>query len=146
LNSANISLFLQFIYFVANYKRYVGSRIRNFSNTTSFYEKQTTINFSITIFPSDLVGSSSVTSVNFTRDGQCIVVGLTSGEPVRLFDKSTGEMLQEYLGNKNESGYRIEAVLDHTDRRILAGKSFVCFSMKLIVFIKLESSLNQLNK
>ena len=30
-------------------------------------------------------------------------------------------MLQEYLGNKNESGYRIESVLDHTDRRILAG-------------------------
>ena len=87
-------------------------------------------------FPSDLVGSSSVTSVNFTRDGQCIVVGLTSGEPVRLFDKSTGEMLQEYLGNKNESGYRIEAVLDHTDRRILAGKTICLFFDEVNRFYK----------
>ncbi len=30
-------------------------------------------------------------------------------------------MLQEYLGNKNVSGYRIESCLDHTDRRVLAG-------------------------
>ena len=30
-------------------------------------------------------------------------------------------MLQEYLGNKNDSGYRIESVLDHTDRRVLSG-------------------------
>ena len=57
----------------------------------------------------------------FTRDGPCILVSLTSGEPVRLFDKSTGELLQEYVGNKNVAGYKIEAVLDHTDRRILAG-------------------------
>jgi hypothetical protein len=77
-----------------------------------------------------------VTSVNFTRDGQCIVVGLTSGEPVRLFDKSTGEMLQEYLGNKNESGYRIEAVLDHTDRRILAGKIICLFFDEVNRFYK----------
>jgi mitogen-activated protein kinase organizer 1 len=67
-----------------------------------------------------------VASVSFTRDGQCILVGLTSGESVRLFDKSSGELLQEYSGNKNKASYRIEAVLDHTDRRVLAGSEDGC--------------------
>ena len=35
-------------------------------------------------------------------------------------------MLQEYLGNKNESGYRIESCLDHTDRRVLTGSEDGC--------------------
>lgn len=95
----------------------------------------------------DTVGSSSVASVSFTRDGQCILVGLTSGEPVRLFDKSTGEMLQEFLGHKNASGYRIEAVLDHTDRRVLSGSEDGCVYIWDLVEAslvgKLEHNLGQ---
>ncbi len=67
----------------------------------------------------DFVGSP-VASVTFTRDGQCLLVAGSNGDPVRLFDKSTGEMLQEYSGHVN-SKYRVEALLDRTDRLVLSG-------------------------
>ena len=50
----------------------------------------------------DYVGSA-VSSVCFTRDGQCILVGGSAGgDTVKLFDKDTGEMLQEYRGHSNK--------------------------------------------
>ena len=50
----------------------------------------------------------------FTRDGQCFLVG-TSDDAVRLFDKSTGEMLQEYTGHRHKK-YRIDSVMDRSDQ------------------------------
>ena len=38
--------------------------------------------------------SETVTSVNFTRDGQCVLAS-TLDNSVRLFDKDSGEMLNE---------------------------------------------------
>ena len=61
----------------------------------------------------DYVGAQ-ITSVAFTRDGQCLLVG-TSDDTVRLFDKSTGEMLQEYTGHKHKK-YRIDSVMDKSDQ------------------------------
>jgi hypothetical protein len=40
-----------------------------------------------------------------SRDGQCILVSCV-GSTVKLFDKSTGEMLQEYSGHINKD-YRL---------------------------------------
>ena len=61
----------------------------------------------------DYVGGQ-ITSVTFTKDGQCLLVG-TSDDTVRLFDKSTGEMLQEYTGHKHKK-YRIDSVMDKSDQ------------------------------
>ena len=61
----------------------------------------------------DYVGAQ-ITSVTFTKDGQCLLVG-TSDDTVRLFDKSTGEMLQEYTGHKHKK-YRIDSVMDKSDQ------------------------------
>jgi mitogen-activated protein kinase organizer 1 len=42
----------------------------------------------------DYVGSP-VSSVSFTKDGQCLLVSATN-DTIKLFDKSTGELLQEF--------------------------------------------------
>ena len=67
----------------------------------------------------DYVGAQ-ITSVSFTKDGQCLLVG-TSDDTVRLFDKSTGEMLQEYTGHKH-SKYRIDSVMDKSDQGSFGAK------------------------
>ena len=54
------------------------------------------------------------------KDGQCLLVG-TSDDTVRLFDKSTGEMLQEYTGHKH-SKYRIDSVMDKSDQGSFGAK------------------------
>ncbi|XP_022184727.2 WD repeat domain-containing protein 83 [Nilaparvata lugens] len=48
----------------------------------------------------DFVGEP-VTCVNFTRDGQCILVSATDSV-IRLFDKTSGELLNEYSGHKTD--------------------------------------------
>jgi len=67
---------------------------------------------------SDFVGKP-VSCVKFTRDSQCV---LTSAQDatVKLMDKDTGEMLNEYAGVKN-SNYKIEACLNQTDTHIISG-------------------------
>lgn len=74
----------------------------------------------------DYVGSP-VASVCFTADGQCILVGGAAASDAaketvsaKLFDKTTGELLQEYSGHLNRR-YRVEAVLDCSDRVVLSG-------------------------
>lgn len=66
----------------------------------------------------DLVGKS-VTSVKFTRDGQC-TLSSTLDDKIRLLDKETGELLNEYTGHKNTS-YKIDSCLNHKDTHIISG-------------------------
>ncbi|XP_064626279.1 WD repeat domain-containing protein 83-like [Lineus longissimus] len=66
----------------------------------------------------DLVGNS-VTSVSFTKDGQCILV-TTLDSTLRLFDKDSGEMLNEYTGHKN-TDYKVDNCLNSDDTHILNG-------------------------
>ncbi|KAK6179191.1 hypothetical protein SNE40_011608 [Patella caerulea] len=66
----------------------------------------------------DYIGKP-VTSVTFTRDGQCILVS-SLDDTLRLIDKDTGELLNEYKGHKN-SEYKIDGCLNSKDTHILTG-------------------------
>ena len=39
---------------------------------------------------------------------------------IKLFDKSSGELLSEYSGHINKE-YRLDCCLDHTDKYVLSG-------------------------
>ncbi|KAL4236337.1 WD repeat-containing protein 83 [Mactra antiquata] len=67
---------------------------------------------------SDHIGKS-ITSVTFTQDGQCILVS-TLDDSVKLIDKDTGEMLNEFIGHKN-SDYKIDNCLNSKDTHVLSG-------------------------
>ncbi|XP_023230264.1 WD repeat domain-containing protein 83-like [Centruroides sculpturatus] len=67
---------------------------------------------------SDHLGKS-VTCVNFTKDGQCILVSCLDNT-LKLLDKETGEMLAEYTGHKNEE-YRIDSCLNENDDHLFSG-------------------------
>lgn len=62
----------------------------------------------------------SVASVALTKDGQCLLIG-SAQEPVKLFDKSNGQLLQEYVGVINKKGYRLEAVLGMDNKNVFSG-------------------------
>lgn len=49
-----------------------------------------------------------------------MLVACSGGDSVKLFDKSSGELLQEFRGHVNKD-YRIDAVLNHTDQVVLSG-------------------------
>lgn len=66
----------------------------------------------------DYVGKT-VTCVNFTRDDQCVLVSSLDGI-VRLFDKQTGELLNEYKGHKN-ADYKIDSCMNDKDDQVLSG-------------------------
>ena len=82
----------------------------------------------------DYVGGI-VASLNFTRDGQvecftscgiilsnfpqCVLVSCVANS-IKLFDKSSGELLSEYSGHINKE-YRLDCCLDHTDKYVLSG-------------------------
>jgi len=66
----------------------------------------------------DFVGDT-VSCARFTRDGQCILVAALNST-VKLFDKSTGEMLQEFSGHLNKE-YRLECCMDFSDKYVLSG-------------------------
>lgn len=67
---------------------------------------------------SDNIGSA-ITSVSFTRDGQCILVGCMDST-VKLMDKDSGEMLSEYVGHRNKD-YKIDSCLSATDAEVISG-------------------------
>ena len=54
-----------------------------------------------------------------TRDGQCILVS-TLDSTVKLMDKDSGEMLNEYTGHVNNS-YKVASCVSSADTHILAG-------------------------
>lgn len=60
-----------------------------------------------------------VTSVCFSNDGQCILVG-SADNTVRLLDKNTGEMLGEYVGHRTED-MNIESAINISDSHVLSG-------------------------
>jgi len=66
----------------------------------------------------DYVGGA-VASTNFTRDGQCVLVSSVKNT-IKLFDKSTGELLSEFSGHINRE-YRLDSCLDHSDKYVLSG-------------------------
>ncbi|GAB6022071.1 WD repeat-containing protein 83 [Chamberlinius hualienensis] len=68
---------------------------------------------------SDYVGATSVSSVSFTRDGQCILISCMNSK-LKLFDKSTADELAEYKGHRN-SDYRIDSCLSSTDAEVVSG-------------------------
>lgn len=98
----------------------------------------------------DLVGSSPVTSVAFSEDGQSVLVNLCQGQPLRLFDKSTGELLQEFEGHKHAGDYRIDAVLDETNKYVLCGSEdgrvyvWDLLSAKIVCRLEHDNSGNQM--
>jgi len=67
---------------------------------------------------SDFVGDT-VSCARFTRDGQCTLVSCTAST-IKLFDKTSGELLQEFSGHINKD-YRLECSLDYTDKYVLSG-------------------------
>ena len=69
----------------------------------------------------DVVGIEPITSVCFTKDGQCALVNSSGGSTIKLFDKSSGELLQEFQGHSHKGDYKIDVVLDNTDQNVLAG-------------------------
>ena len=66
----------------------------------------------------DYVGGV-VASLSFTRDGQCALVSCVANG-VKLFDKSSGELLSEYRGHINRE-YRLECCLDWSDKYVMSG-------------------------
>ncbi|PVD23115.1 hypothetical protein C0Q70_16378 [Pomacea canaliculata] len=71
----------------------------------------------------DLIGKA-VTSVTFTRDGQCSLVSCQDST-IKLMDKDTGEMLNEFTGHKNTQ-YKIDSCLNHEDTLIFSGSEDGC--------------------
>ena len=69
----------------------------------------------------DVVGREPITSLSFTKDGQCVLVNSSGNSTIKLFDKANGELLQEYQGHSHQGDFRIEVVLDNTDQKVLAG-------------------------
>ncbi|GFN77081.1 hypothetical protein PoB_000358700 [Plakobranchus ocellatus] len=67
---------------------------------------------------SDFVGKA-VSCAKFTRDGQCVLVSSVNAS-LKLLDKDSGELLNEYSGHKN-SNYKIDCCLNHKDTHILSG-------------------------
>lgn len=60
-----------------------------------------------------------MTSVALSGDGNCILAScLDSG--LRLLDKSTGELLNQYRGHQNTQ-YRVDAAFSNTDGEVLCG-------------------------
>ncbi|NWT07050.1 WDR83 protein, partial [Mionectes macconnelli] len=64
---------------------------------------------------SDYIGSP-ITSVCFTKDGQCVLVA-SLDSTLRLLDKDTGELLGEYTGHRSTT-YRLDCVLSEQDTHV----------------------------
>ncbi len=66
----------------------------------------------------DLIGEP-VTNVCFSNDGNCLLVS-TTDNTIKLMDKSTGQMLNEYTGHTN-SQFKIEAAFSNDDGYVFSG-------------------------
>ncbi|RZC42885.1 WD repeat domain-containing protein 83, partial [Asbolus verrucosus] len=66
----------------------------------------------------DFVGAA-ITSVSFSHDGQCILVG-SADNTIRLLDKNSGEMLGEYVGHRTDD-MNIESAIITSDNHVLSG-------------------------
>lgn len=68
-----------------------------------------------------------VTSVSFTRDGQCVLAS-TLDDTIHLMDKDTGELLNEFTGHKNRD-YKVDSCLSSSDAQVVSGSEDgrICF-------------------
>lgn len=66
----------------------------------------------------DFIGKA-VSSVSFTKDGQCVLAS-TLDDSIKLMDKDTGEMLNEFTGHKNHD-YKIDSALNCEDTHVISG-------------------------
>ena len=70
---------------------------------------------------------SAVSSVSMTSDGQCYLVNTTKSEDsIKLMDKTNGSLLQEFIGSKNDNGYRIECAVGFESRQVISGSEDGC--------------------
>ncbi|XP_056644456.1 WD repeat domain-containing protein 83 [Diorhabda sublineata] len=67
---------------------------------------------------SDFVGAP-VVSVCFSHDGQCVLAG-SADNTIRLFDKTSGEMLGQYTGHRTDD-MNIESAIITNDNYVLSG-------------------------
>jgi mitogen-activated protein kinase organizer 1 len=66
----------------------------------------------------DFIGEQ-VTCARLSKDGHCNVVSVLANK-VLLYDKSTGELLNEYAGHVNKS-YQIENCMNNDLNEIISG-------------------------
>ncbi|XP_055520229.1 WD repeat domain-containing protein 83 [Leucoraja erinacea] len=66
----------------------------------------------------DYIGSP-ITSVCFSRDGQC-TLSSSLDSTLRLLDKETGELLGQYKNHKNAE-YKLDCCFNETDTHVLSG-------------------------
>ncbi|KAL1230383.1 WD repeat domain-containing protein [Trichinella spiralis] len=66
----------------------------------------------------DFVGKS-VSSVNFSRDGQCTLIS-SLDSTVRLLEKDSGQLLAQFTGHKNNE-YKMDSCFLSSDRQIISG-------------------------
>ena len=68
---------------------------------------------------SDYFGSA-VYSTSFTHDLQCLLVS-TAGQPIRLLDRSSGQLMQEFTGHEAKGEYQLESDIFHGDSLVVSG-------------------------
>ncbi|XP_069783601.1 WD repeat domain-containing protein 83 [Narcine bancroftii] len=66
----------------------------------------------------DFIGSP-ITSVCFSRDGQC-TLSSSLDSTLRLLDKETGELLGQYTGHSNEQ-YKLDCCFNEADTHVVSG-------------------------
>ncbi|KRX77626.1 WD repeat domain-containing protein 83, partial [Trichinella sp. T6] len=71
------------------------------------------------IFKKMSVLSESVSSVNFSRDGQCTLIS-SLDSTVRLLEKDSGQLLAQFTGHKNNE-YKMDSCFLSSDRQIISG-------------------------
>ncbi|EDO35821.1 predicted protein [Nematostella vectensis] len=91
----------------------------------------------------DCIGEP-VTSVTFTQDGQCILVS-SLDNTVRLMDKDTGELLNEFKGHQNKE-YKLDSCLNHTDTHVISGSEDGSIHFWDLIEAKLIFSLEKAHK
>ncbi|XP_018320701.1 WD repeat domain-containing protein 83 [Agrilus planipennis] len=65
--------------------------------------------------------AAPITSVKFSHDGQCILVS-SADNIIRLLDKTSGELLGEYVGHRTDD-LNIESAIMTSDNHILSGSA-----------------------
>jgi mitogen-activated protein kinase organizer 1 len=68
--------------------------------------------------------ASAITSLSLSNDSNCILLSCMDST-VRLFDKSTGELLNKYKSHVNEV-YKVESCMSNTDAHVVSGSEDHC--------------------
>ena len=87
------------------------------------------------LLTSDYLGSP-VSSARLSHDGQCVLVGTMGDQRVRLIDKHSGELLNEYQGHKNLN-YKLESSFAPGDAQVVSGSE----DGRLVIWDLIEAKL-----